>query len=473
VRSFATSLAVRQTLIAALLLAGLFYFTFLLTRWFLWQSLKMAGATEHARIMDAGGEGLYRAAPADITAQLRQISPTIPSQFYVEFSHADHGRLYATPNLRRATLASPSRTDNVYVVQVSGQGSFYVQTFRNGPLIMRIGQDLDAVGIILGAYTRASVVLFVAVLAVNGFLVWRAARHALRPVRAMQQAAERISSENLGERIAVGPEQNEIAALGLLLNRTFDRLQASFEQIRRFTADASHELRTPLTVARAHAEKLLQPDLHATAQEEAAHGLLVELTQLEQIIEDLLLLARSDAHALPFAVQEMVTEEFWAEVLPEVQALAEFHRIRLEARRHGQVRVRGDRRWLRHVVLNLVNNAIRHSPPAGRLIVDSSVADSLWRVIIEDEGSGVPPEKLERIFERFYQVRPDEKQVMEGTGLGLAICRSLVLMHHGSIRAENCAPGHGLRVVIELPAGLPGRAQAPAVSAAGSHQPMA
>lgn len=450
--SFALRLAVRQTLIAALLLAGLFSFTFLLTRRFLWQGLKVVATSEHRRVIEAVGPDFFQLSPADMLVRIRQISPSIPTHFYIEFTLDGHGRLYSTSNLRRQSLTDPSRTDNVYLVHVPGAGAFFVQTYRNGPLTVRIAQDLDTAQIILDAYFRASVVLFVAVLALNGFQVWWGARQALRPVRAMQQAAEHISSENLGERIVVGPVQDEISSLGTLLNRTFDRLQASFEQIRRFTADASHELKTPLSVARAQVEKLLRPGLDAAAQEEAAHGVLAELTQLENIIEDLLLLARSDAHALPFKPENMSIRGFWAEVLPEVQALAEYHGIKVSAPEDGDGSVQADRRWLRHVVLNLVNNAIRHSEKAGALILTSTLTAGTWRIVVEDEGPGVPPEKLERIFERFYQVRPDEKQDMEGTGLGLAICRSLVHMHGGRIAAENRSAGHGLRVMIDLPA---------------------
>ena len=450
-RSFATSLAVRQTLIAALLLAALFWFSFLLTRRFLWRGLKVVAISEHARMMETLGEDTFTLSPEEMSERLRTLRPGPPPHFYVEWMLEGHGHIHSTPNVRGATLIDPRRTDNVYRIQVGGQGEFFVHTFRDGPLTVRIAQDLDTTKIVLGAYTRASLVLFVAVLGLNGFLIWWAAHQALRPVRAMQIGAERISSENLGERIAVSSVKDEISRLAALLNRTFDRLQSSFEQIKRFTADASHELKTPLTVARAQAEKLLRPDLTPEAHEEATHGVLGELTQLEQIIEDLLLLARSDAHALPFAPAELSTADFWEEVLPEVQALAEYHGIGLRTTHRREGRARVDRRWVRHVVLNLVNNAIRHSPTGATMTVASSVEDGCWHVTIEDEGPGVPPDKLEKIFDRFYQVRPDEKQFMEGTGLGLAICRSLVQMHQGCLRAENCAPGHGLRVVIELP----------------------
>ena len=450
--SFALRLAVRQTLIAVLLLASLFYFTFLLTRRFLWQGLKVVAVSEHTRLITASGSDFFQLPPSDMAARLRQLSPSIPPQFFIEFTLEDYGLLYSTGNLRRQTLADPARTDNVYRINIAGAGKFLVQTFRDGPLTVRIAQNLDASQIVLDAYARAAFALYIAVLALNGFQVWWGARKALRPVRAMQLAAERISSENFGERIAVGPVQDEISALGILLNRTFDRLQASFEQSSRFTADASHELKTPLSVARAQAEKLLRPALDPATQEEAAHGVLAELTQLEDIIEDLLLLARSDAHALPFNSQTLFIRDFWGELLPEVQALAEYHQICVRAPEYGDGRVQADRRWLRHVVLNLVNNAIRHSEEGGALTITSSMVGGTWRIVVEDEGPGVPPEKLERIFGRFYQVRPDEKQVMEGTGLGLAICRSLVHMHGGHIAAENRASGHGLRVTVDLPA---------------------
>jgi signal transduction histidine kinase len=438
--------------VSVLLLAGLFAFTFLLTRRFLWQGLKAVGVAKHTRVAERLDREFFELTPSQMTERLRQLAPSISPQFYIEFILEGHGRLFATPNLRGASLAEEGRSDNVYLKTIPGRGDFYVQTFHDGPLTIRLGQDLDNSNIVLDAYARATIVLFVAVVILSGLQAWWGARLALRPVAAMQKAAERISGSNLGERIPVTRANDEIAALGALLNRTFERLQNSFEQIRRFTADASHELRTPLTVARAHAEKLLRPDLGHAAQEEAAHGLLAELTHFEHIIEDLLLLARSDARGLPFHPVPLSTEEFWMEVVPEIQALAEFHEVELNVDFHGQGTAHADKRWLRHVVLNLVNNAIRHSPRGGTLRVCSRVDGKVWRIEIQDHGTGVPPEKLELIFERFFQVRPNANESMEGTGLGLAICRSLVEMHGGAIHAVNLEPGPGLVVVIDLPA---------------------
>jgi two-component system heavy metal sensor histidine kinase CusS len=453
VRSFGASLALQQTLIGALLLGVLFLSTFYLTRLHLWQGLKVVAVAKHTRLLEALGEGYVEMKPEELAARLRRISGSLQPQFYVEVQRAGSGRLFATANLRGNTLADASRSDNVYRRRLPNGPEVFVHTFRDGPITFRIAQGLESANIILAAYTRGAVILFLGALGLNAFHSIWSARQAMRPIVAIQRAAERISSENLGERIPIGSSGNEIEALAVLLNRTFGRLEASFEQIRQFTADASHELKTPLAVARARAERLLrQRGLTDEQRDEAVEGILAEILQLEKIIEDLLLLARSDAHSLPVTPRAQSTEDFWREVIGEVGALAEFHGIRLVLPERGEGEATFDRRWMRHVVLNLVSNAIRHSPRGGSITLRSKVAQGRWSFAVEDEGSGVPPGKLEKIFERFYQVRTDGRDTIEGTGLGLAICRSLVERHRGEIRAMAGAGARGLAVQVELPA---------------------
>jgi two-component system heavy metal sensor histidine kinase CusS len=290
----------------------------------------------------------------------------------------------------------------------------------------------------------------VVVSAATGFLL---SRLALRPVRLIQQTANRIGSENLSERIPVPAGHDEISNLGRLLNQMFDRLESSFKQIRRFTAEASHELKTPLSLVRLQAEKLLVEGGLSPAQEEAVQVQLEEISRLNQIIEELLFLSRAEARAITLVTIREDPRSFLHAFAQDARVLAESRGVAFSEHLSGEGQVEFDPKWIRQVLLNLLSNALNASPRGCAVRLTSQVSRGLWRVAVEDEGPGVPPEQRERIFERFVRLGPGGGGEREsGSGLGLAIARSIVILHRGRISAE-AAPGTtGLRVVFEMPA---------------------
>jgi len=275
-------------------------------------------------------------------------------------------------------------------------------------------------------------------------------RIALRPVRLIQETANHIRSDNLSERIPVSDVQDEISNLARLLNEMFDRLESSFNQIRRFTAEASHELKTPLSLVRLQAEKLLVEGGLTPAQEEAVQLQLEEVTRLNKIIEELLFLSRVEAQAVTPELRREDPRRFLQAFAQDARVLAESRGVRFAETIDGLGCVNYDPKWIRQVLLNLVANALKFSPRGGLVTLASEFTVDSWRVAVEDDGPGVAPEQRERIFERFVRLG-DEPGDETGSGLGLAISRSILGLHRGTIRAEASGRGPGLRVVFEIP----------------------
>jgi two-component system heavy metal sensor histidine kinase CusS len=274
---------------------------------------------------------------------------------------------------------------------------------------------------------------------------------ALRPVRGIQETANRIRSDNLSERIPVSDVHDEISDLARLLNEMFDRLESSFNQIRRFSAEASHELKTPLSLVRLEAEKLLVDEELTPEQQEAVQVQMDEISRLEQIIEDLLFLSRAEAHAVTLAPRPGDPCEFLRAFVPDARVLAEHRGVRFAEQIEGKGLVPFDPKWIRQVLLNLMINALNVSPRGGLVTLDSEITLDCWRIAIEDEGPGVPPDQRERIFERFVRLPAVGVEEVKGSGLGLAIVRSIINLHRGMIRAEAGPRKGGLRMVVELP----------------------
>jgi signal transduction histidine kinase len=296
-------------------------------------------------------------------------------------------------------------------------------------------------------------------------------RIALRPVRLIQETANRIRSDNLSERIPVAGVQDEISNLARLLNEMFDRLESSFNQIRRFTAEASHELKTPLSLVRLQGEKLLVEGGLTPAQEEAVQMQLEEVARLNKIIEELLFLSRMEAQAVTPELRREDPRRFMLAVAGDARVLAEHRGVRFSETIDGAGLVEYDPKWIRQVLLNLIANALKFSPRGGLVTLTSEFTAETWRVAVEDDGPGVPAEQRERIFERFVRLNAERTDEDKGSGLGLAISRSILGLHRGTIHVEASSRGTGLRVVFEIPVAPTGGPGANAPSAIISSEP--
>jgi signal transduction histidine kinase len=330
--------------------------------------------------------------------------------------------------------------------------SVRIGEFELGALRLQIAATMQTATELMRSYFRVSLGILGVSVALSIFFGYRLSRLALDPVRRIQQTAQRISAENLGERILVDRSKDEIADLARLLNKMFDRLEISFERLWRFAADASHELKTPLSLIKLQSEKLLLEGGISNSQREAVQQQLESIARLDSVIEKLLFLAKSEVGAVTLNLKRQSTMPLMNVVAEDAAALCDDAGVKFQAPNIAEAEISYDAPLLRQVILNLLTNALNATPTGGEIKLSSSVASESWRVVMEDTGPGLPADRIKDVFEPFVRVADkNTREKLSGAGLGLAICRSILDLHKGTIYAENRQPGPGLRVAFEIP----------------------
>jgi two-component system OmpR family sensor kinase len=261
---------------------------------------------------------------------------------------------------------------------------------------------------------------------------------ALRPTEEITAQAEAITAGTLSERITAHADVEEFTRLVSVLNSMLDRLDEAFQVQRQFTADAGHELRAPLTALKGDIDVTLKRDRTATEYRETLLRCREEVERLVRLAEDLLALARSDA-ALPLEyVADVDLQVLVDRVVARSQSTAAARGIRIDCSTEKAL-IPGDERLLERVVTNLVGNALKHGRHGGevRVVLER---DTAVRLIVRDDGPGVPPEHVPHLFVRFWRGDP-ARHGSEGTGLGLAIAKAGTEAHGGTLEFLGNSPG--------------------------------
>ncbi len=275
------------------------------------------------------------------------------------------------------------------------------------------------------------------------------ARAALRPVDEMSSAARKIDAEVLARRITIRGTGDELDRLAETLNGMLGRLENTFGEMRRFSADAAHELRTPLTALKGTLEVALRADRTGAEYREALASALEEVDRLVRLAEDLLLLSRSTAG--PDSPRARVELETLVLDVAEVGTrLAKDRGVTVRVGLLAPLAVLGDAGALRRALLNLVENGVKYTPAGGRVELSITGAGREAVVAVEDTGPGIEPADVARIFEPFVRLDTARSRESGGSGLGLAIARSIVVAHRGTLGVERPATG-GSRFTIRLP----------------------
>lgn len=314
-------------------------------------------------------------------------------------------------------------------------------------LIIQVGRSTQSIDdvmrtlelILLGGGAVSSVV----VLAVGYWL----ARSALRPVEQMAHTAAEIEASDLKRRIGARGKPREIQRLADTFDAMLARLESAFAQQRNFLMDVSHELRTPLTGLRGNLDVMLMDknlDADARAQLEKMSA---EVGRLIRLTSNLLYLAHAEA-GREIARWPVDLDALCLEVIYQARTLRSDVALRLG--HEEQVTVAGDRDLLKQLVLNLVDNATKFSPEGGEVTVSLFDRGDTAEIVVADQGPGIPPDQLGKIFERFYRGSNSETRTVGGAGIGLAISRWIAQVHGGDIRAESDV-GSGSRFVVTLP----------------------
>ena len=306
--------------------------------------------------------------------------------------------------------------------------------------------------------TTASVLLAgLAVLIVAATVLgYGLARTALRPVREITAAARQFSERDLHRRITLDLPADEMGELADTFNQMLARLETAFDSLRRFTADAAHELRAPLTLIRTEAEVALRRPRSAGEYRASLGNVLSEAERLSRMADQLLMLARAEAGALTAQMRDVEVSGLISDTVQLWLPVAADRDVEVISDESTRGPVRGDSDLLRRMLDNLLDNAIRHTPPGGKVRVSGRLLEREWEIVVEDSGPGVPEAARSSIFERFS--RADEARGREtgGAGLGLALCQAIAQLHQGSVELDTRAAG-GARFVVRLPAAAPTR----------------
>jgi two-component system, OmpR family, sensor kinase len=287
---------------------------------------------------------------------------------------------------------------------------------------------------------------------------WWLAVRVVKPVDEITSQAEAIGAGTLGQRIAAHADSQEYERLVDVLNTMLARLEASFDAQRRFTADASHELRSPLTALRGEIELALRRDRDPDEYRRVLQSNLQEVDRLTSLAKDLLTLARSDSGVMQPRFQTADVAALCENVLERLRGKANRRGVRFLSHAPEPVEAILDPGLLEQLLWNLVDNAVKFSPPGGDVDVSVTRVDHAVRIRVADQGPGIPAEDIGQIFDRFYRVdRARTAGETGGTGLGLAIVRAIAEAHGGSVHAGNRSEGGAIftTVIPAVPTGPP------------------
>jgi heavy metal sensor kinase len=291
-------------------------------------------------------------------------------------------------------------------------------------------------------------------LLLSGGLAYGLARKALAPLEVLRRSTDAVTADRLDRRLPVPNPHDELGRLTRTINGMIARLERSFAEVRRFTADASHELRTPLTVLRTEIEAALSKPRSPEEHCQLLGNVLEEVGRMSRLTDQLLTLSRRDAGVEQFAPVPVALHSLVAGVVDTLRPLAEARGVRLRYDEEGAIHVLGDEGRLRQVVINLLDNALKYTPEGGTVTVRVGPRGSGGTVVVADTGIGIPPEHLPHVFDRFYRVDKARSRAEGGTGLGLSIARSIVTAHGGSIDLTS-TPAQGTVCTVLLPQACP------------------
>ena len=272
-------------------------------------------------------------------------------------------------------------------------------------------------------------------LIIIGFGAWWIAGRVVRPIQKIIATAENITPQGLEARVQGVSSKDELGRLAGVLNQMMDRLESSFSQMKRFSADASHELKTPLAVMQGKIEAALQDHDERSEHDTLLVDLLDRVGQLRSIIDSLLMLSRSDAGSLIIEEQKLDISDLMSEIVEDAEVIAAEEGIFFQSENGspGFV-VNGDERLLRLAISNLLTNATKYNlSEGGKIISELKNTENAYQISISNTGPAIEDEIKEKIFERFYRVDTARGPGKSGFGLGLSLARVIATAHGGEL----------------------------------------
>jgi two-component system, OmpR family, heavy metal sensor histidine kinase CusS len=297
---------------------------------------------------------------------------------------------------------------------------------------------------------RNFAILFVVVLAggvlASVLIAVMVTKRGLQPLREMTQSLERIGPDHLNERIGSAGWPKELQPLATAFDEMLRRLDDSFTRLSQFSADLAHELRTPIANMLGEAQVVLTRERTAVEYRETIESSVAECERLSRIVDNLLFVARADAASEPIGRKQFDARAAVEKIVTFYQTIAEDHHVTVSCSGNGQIYADPD--LFERAVGNLLENALRFTPEHGSIHVAVSKHNNNFEVAVKDNGSGIAPEHLPHVFDRFY--RAESSRSSDGAGLGLALVKSIVDLHGGSATIQSRV-GEGTMVKLMFP----------------------
>ena len=349
--------------------------------------------------------------------------------------------------LTHAATARPSKPEFFTVaLERSGEVRFVCVPLRQSDLYLQIGDPIGDVRTTLNTLRQTSLALIPIVLVISSLGGWFIATRALKPVREVAATLDDITARDLTRRVQIRPADTELTGLIATLNRLLDRLQRAFDSLRQFAGDVSHQVQTPLTVMKSTLEAARS---RPVAEDRVLAMLGEQVDELSTTVRDLRAFAVADA---PVAKVEAIDfSSVTHDAADIVAALGEMKGVSVTCAIAPDVHVFGEATRLKQVILNLGDNAVKYTPPGGRVSI--ALRKTATDAVLEtsDTGVGIPAEHQPRLFDRLYRASP---RTSSGSGLGLAIAKRILEAHRGSIVVRS-EPGKGADFTVSLPLARP------------------
>ena len=324
---------------------------------------------------------------------------------------------------------------------ITSRGEWRLGMLGTADTTLVIGLNYAAPRAELNRIRNAFLLALPLALALVGLGGWVVAGRALHPLTTIAATAERITARGLDQRIPDSGESPEASRVVQVLNRMMDRLEASFRQATRFSADASHELKTPLTVMQGELENALQLAAPGSPEQQLFSNLIEETQRLKTITRSLLLLAQADAGQLKLVLEPVDWSAELDAMIEDARVLAAAARLQVEVDLPPHLRVEADRTLLQTALFNLLSNAIKYNELDGKISIRLHVMANQTVFSIGNTGPGIPEADRPKIFDRFFRGDRGNSPAVDGLGLGLSLAREIVRAHGGELSLQESRPG--------------------------------
>ena len=342
------------------------------------------------------------------------------------------------------TISIPKRRHKVRILYaVLGPG-----------MVVQLGRSMDNYTDIIDAFRKIFVTTMAVLFILAAIVGWFMAKRALAGVETVTRTARRISDRSLDERVPVKTRVNEIDQLAITFNQMLDRIENLVTGIKEMSDNIAHDLKSPITRIRGNAEVSLTSGSSLQEYESMAGGTIEECDRLLDMINTMLVISRTEAGVNQLDAQNLNVANLVRDACDIFQAPAEDKEITIVCSKSEDIRIYGDNRLIQRMVANLLDNALKYTPPGGRIdVAVTDAGDQSVRIAVKDNGMGIAAENLENIFERFYRCDPSRSEA--GTGLGLSFARAVARAHNGDITAAS-TPGEGSVFTATLSKNLQG-----------------